>query len=130
MQDNISNMLVQIKNAGMANVKQIRIPSSKMKASVAQVLKDEGYISDFIIEDKKGPVKDILITLKYHNKKPVIDGMERVSKPSCRIYCSSTEIPKIRNGLGTVIMSTPNGIISGRKAAAQKVGGEVLCYVW
>jgi len=123
-------MIVQIKNAGMAGLKEIIVPNSKMKASIAEVLKEEGYIGEFSVETKKGPAKNLLIKLKYYNKKPVIDGIERVSRPSCRIYCSSTEIPKIRNGLGTVILSTPNGIISGRKAAAQKVGGEILCYVW
>jgi len=130
MQDSISDMLTQLKNAGMASIKEISIPNSNMKASIAQVLKDEGYIADFSVEAKKGVVKKLNIKLKYYNKKPVIDGIKRVSRPSCRIYCGSTEIPKIRNGLGTVILSTPNGIISGKKAAADKVGGEILCYVW
>ena len=129
MQDNISDMISCIKNAGIASIKEISIPNSKMKASVAAVLKEEGYISDYSIEGS-GVVKKLLIKLKYYNKKPVIDGIKRVSKPSCRIYCASTEIPKIRNGLGTVILSTPSGIISGKKAAAQNVGGEILCYVW
>ena len=130
MQDSISDMLTQLKNAGMASIKEISIPNSRMKASIAQVLKDEGYIADFSVEAMKGVVKKLNIKLKYHNKKPVIDGIKRVSRPSCRIYCGSTEIPKVRNGLGTVILSTPNGVISGKKAAAGKVGGEILCYVW
>jgi small subunit ribosomal protein S8 len=129
MQDNISDMISRIKNAGIASIKEVSIPNSKMKASVAEVLKEEGYISDYSVEGS-GAVKNLLIKLKYHNKKPVIDGIKRVSKPSCRIYCASTEIPKIRNGLGTVILSTPSGIISGKKAAALNVGGEILCYVW
>ncbi len=129
MQDNISDMISRIKNAGIASIKEVSIPNSKMKAAVAAVLKEEGYIGDYSIEGS-GVVKDLLIKLKYHNKKPVIDGIKRVSKPSCRIYCASADIPKIRNGLGIVILSTPSGIISGKKAAAQNVGGEILCYVW
>ncbi len=129
MQDSISDMLTQLRNAGAASIKEISIPSSKMKASIAQVLKDEGYIADFSVEGD-GAIKKLKIKVKFYNKKPVIDGIERVSKPSCRIYCGHTEIPKIRNGLGTVILSTPSGIISGRKAVAQKIGGEILCYVW
>ena len=129
MQDNISDMISRIKNAGIASIKEVSIPNSKMKASVAAVLKEEGYIADYSIEGT-GVVKNLLIKLKYHDKKPVIDGIKRVSKPSCRIYCASQDIPKIRNGLGIVILSTPGGIISGKKAAAQNVGGEILCYVW
>jgi small subunit ribosomal protein S8 len=129
MQDNMSDMISCIKNAGIASIKEISIPNSKMKASLAAVLKEEGYISDYSIEGA-GIIKNLLIKLKYYNKKPVIDGIKRVSKPSCRIYCSSSDIPKIRNGLGIVILSTPCGIISGKKAASQNVGGEILCYVW
>lgn len=129
MQDNISDMISRIKNAGIASIKEISLPNSKMKAAVAAVLKEEGYISDYSIVGD-GVVKNLSIKLKYHNKKPVIDGIKRVSKPSCRIYCASSDIPKIRNGLGIVILSTPSGIISGKKAAAQNVGGEILCYVW
>ncbi|QSH40736.1 30S ribosomal protein S8 [Lentisphaerota bacterium ZTH] len=129
LQDPISDMLTRIRNAGTASLKVVAMPGSKMKIAIADVLKEEGYICDYSVAED-GPKKTLSIDLKYYNKKPVISGIERVSKPSCRSYCGSSEIPKVRNGLGTVILSTPQGVISGRKAAADKVGGEILCYVW
>ncbi len=129
LQDPISDMLTRIRNAGAASLKVVAMPGSKMKTAIAGVLKEEGYISDYSVAED-GPKKTLSIDLKYFNKKFVISGIERVSKPSCRSYCGSGEIPKVRNGLGAVILSTPHGVISGRKAAADKVGGEILCYVW
>lgn len=130
MQDPIADMLTRIRNGGTAaNKKDVAMPTSKMKAAIAEVLKKEGYIKDFR-EEGEGIDKKLLITLKFRNKESVIEGIERVSKPSCRIYCNSDNIPNIRNGLGIVILSTPKGIISGNVAKSEKVGGEVLCQVW
>lgn len=129
LQDGISDMLSRMKNAIMASSKEVGMPSSAMKSAVASVLKDEGYIIDFY-ETGKSPRKNLTIKLKYFRKKPVIEDLRRVSRPSCRIYCGYSEIPKVRNGLGTVILSTPNGVISGRKALKAKVGGEIICTVW
>ncbi|MDD3153319.1 MAG: 30S ribosomal protein S8 [Victivallaceae bacterium] len=129
MQDPVADMLTRIRNAGSAGLVTVSMPGSKMKAAIAQVLQSEGYIAGFqVVED--GVKKVLSIDLKYYDKKPVIEGIERVSKPSCRIYCQSTQIPKVRNGLGTVVLSTPDGILSGRVAAKKNVGGEILCYVW
>ena len=129
MQDPIADMLTRVRNAGAAGLKKIEMPSSKEKAAIAAVLKEEGYISDFaVLED--GAKRILSVTLKYYQGQPVIEGIQRVSKPSCRIHCTCKEIPKVRGGLGTVVLSTPNGILSGRKAKEANVGGEVLLYVW
>ena len=129
MQDPIADMLTRVRNAGAAGLKKIEMPSSKEKAAIAAVLKEEGYISDFaVLED--GAKKILSVTLKYYQGAPVIEGIERVSKPSCRIHCTCKDIPKVRGGLGTVVLSTPNGILSGRKAKEANCGGEVLLYVW
>jgi len=129
MQDPIADMLTRLRNAGAAGLKRIAMPGSKAKAAIAAVLKEEGYISDFAVsgDDAK---RVLAIEIKYYNGKPVIAGLERVSKPSCRVYCNCAEIPRVRNGQGTVILSTHKGILSGRKAKAENVGGEVICYVW
>ncbi|OGV35525.1 MAG: 30S ribosomal protein S8 [Lentisphaerae bacterium GWF2_45_14] len=129
MQDPIADMLTRIRNANMASLKEVSMPSSMMKASIAKVMKDEGYISDFRVdgEDSK---KKLLLSLKYFEKKPVIEGLKRISKTSCRLYCGSDDIPRVNNGLGVVILSTPKGIISGKEAKQQNVGGEIICYVW
>ena len=129
MQDPIADMLTRVRNAGAAGLKKIEMPSSKEKAAIAAVLKEEGYITDFaVLED--GAKRILSITLKYYQGMPVIEGIERVSKPSCRIHCTCKDIPKVRGGLGTVVLSTPNGILSDRKAKAANCGGEVLLYVW
>jgi len=129
MQDPLSDMLTRIRNAGMASLKEVLLPTSNLKKAVTSVLKEEGFIEDFT-EVGEGVKKELVIKLKYHKKKPVIEGIRRISKPSCRIYCGSTQIPKIRNGLGLVVLSTPQGVISGKKAAELNVGGEIICYVW
>lgn len=129
MQDPIADMLTRIRNAGAAALKQVAMPGSREKAAIAAVLKQEGYIKDYSVTED-GPKKTLIVDLKYYNGKPVIEGIERVSKPSRRIHCGSREIPRIRNGLGTVILSTPQGVISGRQAATDNVGGEIICYVW
>ena len=129
MQDPIADMLTRLRNAGAAGLKKIEMPSSKEKAAIAAVLKEEGYISDFaVLED--GAKRILSVTVKYYQGAPVIEGIQRVSKPSCRIHCTCKDIPKVLGGLGTVVLSTPNGILSGRKAKAANVGGEVLLYVW
>ena len=129
MQDPIADMLTRVRNAGAAGLKKIEMPSSKEKAAIAAVLKEEGYVTDFaVLED--GAKRILTVTLKYYQGEPVIEGIQRVSKPSCRIHCTCKEIPKVRGGLGTVVLSTPNGILSGRKAKEANVGGEVLLYVW
>jgi len=128
MQDPISDMLTRLRNGSTSAQKQVDMPSSKLKASIAKVLKEEGFIADFRIE---GDCKKVLtIEMKYHNRAPVIEGLERVSKPSCRLYCGSKDIPKVKDGLGIAILSTPRGVLSGRAAASHNVGGEIICYVW
>ena len=129
MQDPIADMLTRLRNAGAAGLKKIEMPSSKEKAAIAAVLKEEGYISDFaVLED--GAKRILSVTVKYYQGAPVIEGIQRISKPSCRIHCTCKDIPKVLGGLGTVVLSTPNGILSGRKAKEANVGGEVLLYVW
>lgn len=129
MQDPIADMLTRIKNAGMASKEEVSMPFSRMKFSIAEVLKEEGYIKSFRVEGEK-PKQELVVELRYHRGESVIDGLKRVSRPSCRTYCASSGIPKVRNGLGVAVLSTPKGIISGRKAKDENVGGEVLCYVW
>ena len=129
MQDPIADMLTRVRNAGAAGLKKIEMPSSKEKAAIAAVLKEEGYVTDFaVLED--GAKRILTVTLKYYQGAPVIEGIQRISKPSCRIHCTCKDIPKVLGGLGTVVLSTPNGILSGRKAKEANVGGEVLLYVW
>ena len=129
MQDPIADMLTRVRNAGAAGLKKIEMPSSKEKAAIAAVLKEEGYITDFaVLED--GAKRILTVTLKYYQGAPVIEGIQRISKPSCRIHCTCKDIPKVLGGLGTVVLSTPNGILSGRKAKEANCGGEVLLYVW
>ena len=129
MQDPIADMLTRLRNAGSAGLKQVSMPGSKEKAAIAAVLKEEGYVKDYAVAED-GVKRQLVIELKYVNGKSVIEGLERVSIPSCRRHCGSQEIPRVRIGLGTVILTTPNGIMSGRRAAREKVGGEILCYVW
>ena len=129
MQDPIADMLTRIRNAGMAGLDKASMPLSREKQAIAGVLKEEGYIKEFAVTGE-GAKRELVIELKYADGKPVIGGMERVSKPSCRVYCGVSEIPRVRNGLGIVVLTTPKGIMSGRKAAAENVGGEILCYVW
>lgn len=129
MQDPIADMLTRIRNAGSAGLKKVAMPGSKEKTAIAKVLKTEGYITDYALTED-GAKRVLSVELKYSNGKSVIEGIERVSKPSCRIHCGSREIPRVRNGLGTVILTTPAGVVSGREAAQANVGGEILCYVW
>lgn len=129
LQDPIADMLTRVRNAGNAGLPNVEMPGSKEKVAIAEVMKSEGYISDYQVKED-GVKRTLNIDLKYYQGKPVIEGLTRVSKPSCRIYCGAEEIPAVRNGLGTVILTTNKGIMSGKKAAAANVGGEVLCYIW
>ena len=128
MQDPISDMLTRLRNGYMSKQKEVVIPSSKLKAAIAQVLEQEGYIKSFHVD---GDVKkSLVVEMKYFNRRAVIEGIERISKPSCRLYCGCKDIPKVKDGLGLAILSTPKGILSGKDAEKQNVGGEILCYVW
>jgi small subunit ribosomal protein S8 len=128
--DPIADMLTRIRNACMARHVTVQIPSSKMKVAIAQILKSEGFIRDFEVQEGK-PSDTIVITLKYTNdRRPVITGLKRVSKPGLRIYSGRADIPRVRGGLGLSILSTPKGVMAGHEAWQEHVGGEVLCYVW
>ena len=129
MQDPISDMLTRIRNAGNAGLKTVVVPLSKEKQAIAGVLQEEGYIGNVEVIGE-GVARELSITLKYFEGKAVIGGLERVSKPSCRVHCGCADIPRVRNGQGTVILSTPKGILSGRRAKGENVGGEIICYVW
>jgi small subunit ribosomal protein S8 len=123
--DPISDMLTRIRNAHRALHADLAIPASKLKASIAAILKEEGYIADFAVADAS-----LSITLKYQSGKPTISGLKRVSKPGRRIYVGAGGIPKVQNGLGISILSTSHGILEGGKAREMGVGGELLCEIW
>ena len=127
MSDPIADMLTRIRNAQIVEKTAVTMPSSKLKVAIAQVLKDEGYIDGFAVKgDKKSELE---IALKYYAGRPVIEHIERVSRPGLRIYRGRHEIPNVRNGLGVAIVTTPKGVMTDRKARAAGIGGEVLCYV-
>ena len=128
MTDPISDMLTRIRNAHRALLPSIELPHSRMKESIAGILKKEGYIVDFGVEGKA--VKKLKLKLKYVGKKGVIEGLRRVSSPGLRRYSGSTEIPRVRGGLGTAIVSTSQGVMTGVQARKNNLGGELLCYVW
>jgi len=128
--DPIADMLTRIRNACMARHTIVAMPSSKMKVAIAEILKREGFIRDFQIEEGQ-PFDTIQITLKYtSDRRPVITGLKRVSKPGLRIYTGRADIPRVRGGLGLSILSTPKGVMAGHEAWQEHVGGEVLCYIW
>lgn len=128
MSDPIADMLTRIRNAQMVEKTTVRMPASKLKAAIAQVLADEGYIDGFeVLRD--GTKADLQIALKYYAGRPVIERIERVSRPGLRIYRGRSAIPQVMNGLGVAIVSTPKGVMTDRKARQVGVGGEVLCYV-
>ncbi len=128
MTDPIADMLTRIRNAQRAGKLAVSMPASKLKQSIASVLKDEGYVADFQINEKAGkPVMNV--ELKYYDGQPVIDVLKRISRPGLRIYKASDELPKVQGGLGVAIVSTSKGVMSDRAARAAGEGGEVLCYV-
>ncbi len=128
MSDPIADMLTRIRNAQMVDKAVVTMPASKLKAAIAQVLKDEGYIDGFAVRDNAGK-SELDIALKYYAGRPVIERIERVSRPGLRIYKGRHSIPQVMNGLGVAIVTTPKGVMTDRKARATGVGGEVLCYV-
>ena len=130
LSDPIGDMIARIKNAQFRNHKIINLPSSKFKAKIAEVLKNEGFIIDFKIESKESNTFELLINLKYNSGSPVISTIERVSKPGRRIFSSAQSLPKINNGLGIAIISTPKGVMTDMEARKQKLGGEIICKVF
>jgi small subunit ribosomal protein S8 len=128
MSDPIADMLTRIRNAQIVQKAVVTMPSSKLKIAIAQVLKDEGYIDGFSVRSE-GAKSELEVTLKYHAGRPVIERIERVSRPGLRIYKGRDAIPQVMNGLGVAIVTTPKGVMTDRKARQTGVGGEVLCYV-
>ena len=128
LSDPIGDMLARIKNAQVRNHSKVSLPSSKFKAKIADVLKSEGYIIDYKINDDKKP--SIEINLKYNSGNPVINTIERISKPGRRIFSSASSLPKINNGLGIAIVSTPQGVMTDVDARKKKLGGEIICKVF
>jgi small subunit ribosomal protein S8 len=121
-------MLTRIRNAQLVGHAEVAMPASRLKAAIAKVLKDEGYVEDFALRDN-GDKKQLAIALKYYAGRPVIERLERVSKPGLRVYKGRNDIPRVMNGLGVAILSTSRGVMTDRKARADGVGGEVLCIV-
>lgn len=128
MSDPIADMLTRIRNAQATEKVSVSMPSSKVKVSIAKVLKDEGYIDNFAVRENEGKAQ-LEIALKYYAGKPVIEKLERVSRPGLRIYKGFDAIPQVQNGLGVAIVSTSKGVMTDRKARQTGVGGEVLCFV-
>jgi len=128
MQDSLADMLTRIRNAHARNRQTVSMPSSRLKVSVAEVLKSEGYIADFTVTGDAKP--ELTITLKYFEGKPVIEEIHRASRPGLRYYAGSKSLPKVRGGLGVAIVSTSQGVMSDRAARAAGIGGEVLCTVF
>ena len=130
MSDPLADMLTRIRNAGMVKFESLDMPLSNLKADVAKILKEEGYIKDFqVVEDSKQGTLKIALKYDQHNQ-GAITGLKRVSKPGCRVYVKHDKIPKVMSGLGVAIVSTSKGVMSDREARATKVGGELLCEVW
>ena len=127
--DPIADMLTRIRNASRARHPEVIVPASKTKVAIARILKDEGFIEDFT-ETVDGSAKNLRITLKYVGKVPVVSGLKRISKPGLRVYAPKTGIPRVLGGLGVVIVSTSQGIMTGAQARKAQLGGEVLAYVW
>ena len=124
--DPIADMLTRIRNANQMRYEDVLIPTSKMKVEIAKILLEEGYIKNYVIEDRT-----LTVTLKYaEGKKRVITGLKRISKPGLRVYAKSDEIPRVLNGLGIAILSTSKGIMTDKEARKQNIGGEVLAYIW
>ena len=128
--DPIADMLTRIRNANQMRYKEVEVPASKMKLEIARILKEEGFIADFKV--KKNDVQNIIVlSLKYGEKKErVITGLKRISKPGLRVYAKAEEVPTVLNGLGIAIMSTSKGVMTGKDAKKQSLGGEVLAYIW
>ncbi len=132
MNDPVADMLTRIRNANIAMHDGVKMPSSKQKVALAEMLKEEGYIVDYSVTDSdRGPGQDLSITMKYSpNRERVISGVKRVSSPGLRVYSNADEIPRVLGGLGVAVISTSKGLMSDREARRRRIGGEVLCYVW
>ena len=130
LSDPIGDMIARLKNAQVSNHKKVVLPSSKFKTKIADVLKNEGFIIDYKVNENEGNKPDLEINLKYNYGSPVISTIERVSKPGRRIFSSAESLPKINNGLGIAIISTPKGVMTDVDARKQKVGGEIICKVF
>ena len=129
--DPIADMLTRIRNANTMRYKTVEVPSSKIKLEIARILKEEGYIVDYKVNKYEKQEDMIVLSLKYgQNKERVITGLKRISKPGLRVYAKSEEIPRVLNGLGIAIISTSKGIMTDKSARANKLGGEVLAYIW
>ncbi|HEX3889557.1 MAG TPA: 30S ribosomal protein S8 [Verrucomicrobiae bacterium] len=128
MSDPISDMLTRIRNASRALLPAVEMPHSRMKESLAKILKSEGYVAEVSVDGKV--IKKLKIQLKYQGKKNVIEGLKRISKPGLRKYVGSTEIPRVLAGLGISIVSTSEGVMTGTQAKKKNLGGELLCYIW
>lgn len=127
--DPIADMLTRIRNANQQKHETVSIPYSNIKNDLANILKDEGFVTDFVVNEE-GNHKNIVITLKYKGNERVITGLKRVSKPGLRQYAKVNEIPKVLNGLGIVVLSTSQGLMTDKEARAKNIGGEVLAYIW
>ena len=127
--DPIADMLTRIRNANQMKHATVSMPASKLKCEILRVLKAEGYISDYVLKGEENK-KSIEVTLKYVNKQRVIQGIKRISKPGLRVYAKTNELPRVLNGLGVAIISTSSGIMTDRDARKQKLGGEVIAFVW
>jgi small subunit ribosomal protein S8 len=128
MTDPISDMLTRIRNAGLALQPVVELPHSRLKESIAHLLKQEGYLTDVAVEGSAA--KKIKLKLKFQGKKSVIEGIRRISKPGLRRYVGADEIPRVLSGMGVAVISTPEGVMTGVQARRKNLGGEVLCYVW
>jgi small subunit ribosomal protein S8 len=128
MTDTISDMLTRIRNASRVQLPTVEMPHSKIKESIAYILRKEGYVGEVSVEGKS--IKKIKVKLKYDGKKSVIEGLRRVSTPGLRRYVGATEIPRVRNGLGISVVSTSQGVMTGTQARKSNLGGELICYVW
>lgn len=128
--DPIADMLTRIRNANQMRYKEVELPASKLKVEIARILKSEGFINDYKI--KKNSIQDVIVlSLKYgQNKERVITGLKKISKPGLRVYVKAEEVPKVLNGLGIAIVSTSQGVMTGKQARTETLGGEVLAYVW
>lgn len=129
MSDPVADMLTRIRNAQAVEKTVAVMPSSKLKVAIAQVLKDEGYIDGYTVRDQGAPKPQLEIALKYYAGRPVIERIERVSRPGLRVYKGRNDIPSVMNGLGVAIVTTPKGVMTDRRARQAGIGGEVLCYV-
>lgn len=127
--DQIGDFLTRIRNAGAAGHKYVSAPKSKIKVEISKILKDQGYIEDYELIDN-GPQGEIKVAIRYYKKSPSFNEIIRVSKPGRRLYTSAEEIPTVRNGLGITILSTSKGVMSGKNAKKENIGGEIICNVW